>query len=347
MSDLIKLKIGFYLKWPKGMFNSKGWNVIGDELLADSMVKALNTFPNISADLYAPNFLPDSRLDFMIYLNDNEPEKEFAKFHVLYMQNAYEEGSEIILKKNQEIGFDGYVFISNKLLGIHKMSGRDGLFLPFGVDTSLFYPREKCLKYKFDIAYVGNDIKGEERTMNYLYPAVKYNFGLFGNWDFSPQKPEFIIRKKIWLSFFSYLKQSSEYKKALNAIPLYKIKFSEISKGKIPQEDVPILYSSAKINLNCTHQDCVDWDVITLRTMEVLACKGFVISDRVSVAEKILKDCMVFTDGNNDLECKIDYYLTHEKERNEIAEIGYNYVVNNATVQARMKELIVFLEGIK
>ncbi len=130
------------------------------------------------------------------------------------------------------------------------------------------------------------------------------------------------------------------------SIPEYKYVMSKLSMGKIPQEDVPVLYSSAKINLNCTAQDCVDWDVITLRTYEVLACQGFLITDRTPVAEQTMDDCMVFTDGGQDLAEKIDFYLSHEQEKNLIARKGYEYVIRHATIQQRMKELVDYLNVI-
>ena len=320
------MKIGFCIKWPKGSLNSKT-NVIGDELLAESMCRALLKNSNVDfCKLYAPNGLPDQKLDVMIYLNDNKPNHNWASIHVLYLQNGYGEGSENILRKLQQFDYNGYAFISERLLEIHKKDGYNGIFLPFGVDTNVFYLREREPKFTFDVAYVGNDIKGEYRTNKYLLPASKFDFGLFGNWKI-PRSRFFIWRN--W-------KKKPEYRKI----------FETISRGKIPQEKVPVLYSSVRINLNCTIQDCVDWDVITLRTYEVLACKGFLITDKIPVAEKTMKGCMVFTDGGEYLVEKIEYYLDHEKERQRIAQQGYDYVIKHATIDARMNELVKYLEEI-
>ena len=110
--------------------------------------------------------------------------------------------------------------------------------------------------------------------------------------------------------------------------------------GKIPQDNVPILYSSAKINLNNTIKSCIEWDVITLRTYEVLACKGFLISDTVPAAKRTMQDCLVFTEGEEDLTEKIKYYLAHSKKREEIAQNGYDYVVKNCSIDARSVELM-------
>jgi spore maturation protein CgeB len=319
------MKIGFYIRWPKQSLNSSG-NVLGDELYADSMCRALVSAGLVDeAELYAPNHLPASKLDVMIYLNDTPSQAEWASRHVLYVQNAYGEGSDNRLREFHGFGYDGYAFISHKLLELHRRAGYEGIFLPFGVDVSCFYPRPIEQRYSFDVAYVGNDIKGEQRTAQYLLPATKFNFGLFGNWPVRP-----FHRRKIWKNFEHY--------------PRYKSAFHKITRGRIPQEDVPILYSSAAINLNCTAQDCVDWDVITLRTLEVLACRGFLITDRVPSAERTMGDCMVFTDGGQDLIDKIAYYLEHATERHAIAAAGYEYVKKSGSIDARMGELAGYLE---
>jgi spore maturation protein CgeB len=313
------VKIGFYIQWPKGSLMTKG-NVIGDELHAESMCKALRCLGIESCELYAPNHLPEERLDVMVYLNDTPPRKEWAAKHVLYMQNAFGEGSDNALVRLRELGFDGYAFISKKLLELHKNLGFRGIWLPFGVDTDIFHPAQAGEQYAHDVAYVGNDIKGKERTLLYLVPATGFDFGLYGNWSLHWRR-----RIKFW-----------------HTLP-YQWKFSRISKGKIPQEDVPLLYSRSKINLNCAIQDCIDWDVITLRTFEVLACKGFLITDRVPSAETELTDSVVFTDGGKDLEDKIRYYLAKPDEREKVAKKGYEYVMNNATSVKRMKTFLSYL----
>lgn len=325
------MEIGFYLKWPIGMQNVPGWNIIGDELYATSLCTYLNNRSDItSARLFGPNHLPERPLDVMIYLNDSEPNKTFAKNNVLYLQNIYGNNSYNVLKSLREHQYDGYMFISQHLTELHNNDGYSGIYLPFGVDTNLFSPRNHNPKFDFEISYVGNDIKGEERTTRYLMPATKYYFGLFGNWAI-PQLP--IIER---LNFLKQKKKVPEYRKVL----------ATISKGKIPQEEVPTLYSSSKINLNFSHQDCVDWDITTLRTFEVLACKGFLISDVVPNAKKDLVGCMVFTDGNEDLTQKISYYLEHNDERKKIAETGYNYVISNCTMESRVITLMGYIQSL-
>lgn len=314
------LKIGFYVKWAKNSLTAQHGNVVGDELYGEAMCRVLRQMPEIAeAELYAPNYLPKEKLDIMIYLNDNPIIPFWADKHVLYMQNGYSGNSANQLKQFHSLGYDAYVFIAKGLLKLHRKNSRKpGLFLPFGVDTKVFYPRPYDERLKCEVAYVGNDIKGKERTTRFICPALNFDFALYGNWKL--QYPN-----EVWKN------------------EPYQIHLAEKSRGKIPQEYVPVLYSTAQVNINCTLQDCIDWDVITLRTFEVLACKGFLISDGSPAAIKNLSGCVVFTDGGQDMYDKIKYYLQHPEERLSYIEKGYNYVLKNATIEARMKELMRFL----
>jgi len=321
------MKIGFYTQWNK---NSPRNFFIGDHLYVESMCTELNKNKEISsAELYAPDYLPNEKLDFMIHINDNPPLKEFAEKNILYLQGSYHPGSDRVFRKLKKNNYDGYAFVSNKLFNIHKSRGGEGIFLPFGVNLNFFYPREKDPNLEFEVAYIGNNIKGEYRTNKYLLPAADFNFGLFGNWNFS-KKQKLKYALMIWKPF-----------------PAYYDKFREISRGKIPQDKVPFLYSSSKINLNCTAQDSVEWDLITGRICEILACRGFAISDRTPIAEELLKGGIVFTDGGEDLKSKIKYYLKNESEREKIANIGYNHIIKNFSMKKRIEDLLRYLRSLK
>jgi spore maturation protein CgeB len=322
------MHIGFYLKWPKYSLNSNETNVLGDELWGESLCRSIKRLnKNIECEVYAPNFLPEKKLDYLIYLNDTAPIEKIANKHILYLQNGYGTEANELVKKSIELDYDAYVFFSRKLQSIFEsyLTPKRSLFLPFGVDTSFFYPREYDERYGFECAYVGNDIKGEDATMKYLYPATQFKFGLYGNWELKWH------RKYFWKNF--------------QKLPIYKKAFSKISRGKIPQDEVPVLYSSSAINLNCTLPACIEWDVISLRIYEVLACKGFLITDEIPFAKQYMKDYLVFTTGGSDLVEKIKYYLNNKKLRDEIAESGYRYVIENASIDSRAKTLIDFIEG--
>jgi spore maturation protein CgeB len=261
----------------------------------------------------------------MVYMNDNAPRTEWAAKSLLYLQNAYGEGCDLKLAELRNHGYDGYAFISQRLLDMHQSEGYRGIFLPFGVDVEAFSPQPVDPALAFEVAYVGNDIKGTERSEAYLEPAADFAFGLFGNWHLP--RPRFRLWKN-WL------------------LPSYKKRFQRLSRGKIPQERVPVLYGSSKINLNCTTQDCVDWDVITLRTLEVLACDGFLISDRVPAAQHLLSDYVVFTDGHDQLRAQIRHYLVNNDERQRMARAGGEFVRRNFSIKATANKLLKYLQEI-
>ncbi|BBB90077.1 MAG TPA: glycosyltransferase [Methylomusa anaerophila] len=306
------MHIGFVIKWPKNAIRQ----VIGEELYAESLCRELRQMPGVrSAQLYYPNLMPAAKIDIMIHLNESLP-GPFARKHVLYLQNFFQQGSDVVLGYLQKKGYDGFAFFSQRLYDLHRQAGYGGIFLPLAADTTIFKPREKNPRYDYDVVYVGNDIKGEERTMRYIYPAAaKYNFGLFGNWW--PYPPNG-----------------------------YRDLFAKLSQGSISREESAVLYSSAKIALNYTAEDSIYWDAMNLRFFEVLACKGFLISDKVPSAQRELKGCAVFTDGGEDLIAQIEYYLSRPKEKDEIAANGYQYILQHATVQARAKQLHNYLQQI-
>lgn len=319
------MKIGFYIKWELNSINTKVGNVLGDELWAQSIVAEFKkNHLDFDVDIYGLNKFPNQKLDVLIYMNDTEPMEKYSKKHILYIQNGYNDNFNTI-NRLLSSGYDGFISFSNSLNKYLKDQKNisTSIYLPFGVNTDIFKPVTIDEKYTFECSYVGNDIKGRERTERYLMPAVKYNFGLYGNWDYK------FLSKHTLRNYFK--------------IPSYKKKMSKLSNGKISQELLPVLYSSSRINLNVTLQSCVDLDVVTLRTYEVLGCKGFLISDKVDFAVKNMEGCLVFNDGNKDLNDKIEYYLSRDKERKEIANNGYYYVMENATIEKIVEKLKRFI----
>jgi len=311
------MKIGFFSKWniQKGKF-------VGDHLYAGYLCKNLVKIEGVdSAELFAPNKMPSEKLDFMIYLNDTIMIERLAKKHILYLQNGYTK-EETIKKLKQLRGFDLYLFVSEKSKEISEKMGYNSEMLTFGVETSVFYPRNFNNKYSFDVTYVGNDIKGPEITKKFILPAKLFNFGLFGDWNFS---------KKVLFRYLYFF------------VPKYKKILKKISRGKISSENISILYSSSKVNLNCTNQGFVEMDSFTARPLEILACKGFLITDDIPYLRKIIGDGAVYSTGGRDLIEKIKYYLKHEDERKKIAEKGYNRVIKNETVEVKAGQLLKYL----
>jgi spore maturation protein CgeB len=308
------VKIGFYLKWDIDHMYQNGW-IIGEAYYFRSVCNELSKLPGVEfARQYDLVTRPDTQLDVMIYVNDTEPIPSLAKKNVLYLQNGFGEGMDTILERLRPLGYDGYIFISKKLLSLHESQGYHGIYLPFGADLTKFCPKEADASYNYDVVFVGNDIKGHGRTMRYLSPMFNYNFGLFGMWGDGD-------------SFCQKI-------------------FSRICKGRLDYDKVPLLYSNAKISLNFTFPDQVNWGAMTDRPFQIMACKGFLISDYVPGFEDELRGCMIVTNGGLDIINKIDYYLSRTKERQEIADNGYQYVIKHASIQSRVGKLYNYLREI-
>lgn len=310
------MKIGFSYMWPLGSWKSQRKQFLGDELYGRSLRKELLKSPEVTyCELF--NQEPPFPLDIVVYWNDTPPNPKFARKSILYFQNSWPEGSDKKLKEFHQRNYDGFIFMSKKLLGFHEKLGYSGIYLSSAADAELMRPVKPVKKYMFEVAYVGSDIKGRERTMKYIYPAVKFNFGLYGNWN-----------RKLWFIY------------------KYRRIFRKISCGRLPLEDTPLLYSSAKIILNCTAADHAQWDTLTGRIYDVLACNGFLISDFAPGTEKEIGECMIVSKGGLDLGRKIEYYLDHGKERKKIASRGREAILKGHTMKDRAKTMLEYFKKI-
>jgi spore maturation protein CgeB len=116
--------------------------------------------------------------------------------------------------------------------------------------------------------------------------------------------------------------------------------------GKLPIEDEAILYSSSSICLNAHMEEHRRHDSINYRVFCILACGGFVITDRVDALERDFADSVVFTDGFDDLRQKIDFYLTSREETVSYREAGMDKVLTKHTYRQRANDLVVWLDQI-
>lgn len=343
------MSIGFYTKFPKGSLFNQNSIVYGDELYAESLCRALRDIPGVEhAKLYAPNDMPDKMVDCMIYLNDNKPLESASRCRVLYLQNPYFEGSLVALKRIRKYGYDGELYVSQKLLKLQKNVVKHAAWLPFSVDTNVYYPRQTNIKLAFQVSYIGNDYKELDRTKQFLLPALRFNFGLYGKWGdaglyqlFGRQIPALAwlrTKYRIWKAKRTVAHLS--WQELLNRSDL----LYRIARGKIPQEDVPSLYSSSEINLNYTAKDHIVWQVLTLRSLEIMACGGFLLTDAdFLMKDNKFKNCLIVSKGGKELEKQVKYYLDNSKERQQIANRGHELVKKHYSSSIASERLVRFI----
>jgi len=90
---------------------------------------------------------------------------------------------------------------------------------------------------------------------------------------------------------------------------------------------------------------------LSMRYTETLACGGFLLADKPADTIGLKhKEHLVFYDGMNDFQKKVRYYLSHDKERNEIANNGMQYVRKYHSCKVRVRQITDFIKertGIK
>lgn len=112
-------------------------------------------------------------------------------------------------------------------------------------------------------------------------------------------------------------------------------------------KEMPQIFNQSKINLNITSKSIQSG--VPLRVFDIMACGGFVISNyQIELAELFENGKeVVMYESIPDLMNKIEYYLTHDEEREEIARNGYKKVQEQYRYEHCLKRIvdIVFDRG--
>lgn len=105
-------------------------------------------------------------------------------------------------------------------------------------------------------------------------------------------------------------------------------------------QEAPIIYKCSKINLNITLKSIVTG--MPLRVMDIMGCRGFLISNyQEDFLEFFEPDVdFVYYQDYEDLQRKVEYYLTHDREREEIAQNGYDKVKESHTYKNRVTTIL-------
>lgn len=110
-------------------------------------------------------------------------------------------------------------------------------------------------------------------------------------------------------------------------------------------EEAPLIYRNSKINLNITLKSILTG--IPLRSFEIMGNKGFLLSNYQEDYGEFFcaGEDYEYYRNYEDLGDKVEYYLAHEKERNEVAENGYQKVKTNHTYRNRVDTILDILYG--
>ena len=191
-------------------------------------------------------------------------------------------------------------------------------WLPFACDQDLQHlqtyndQREVLSK---DVVFVGSHYSSREHTLSKL-KLDDYDLGIWGSgWD----------------------KVSADS-------PLNKL----IQKTHTKPEEWIRLYNQSKIILVNHYQENKEIPVYQAspKIYEALACGGFVICDNQKDVRTLFIDGehLVIVKNIEELNEKIDYYLTHDIERQMISENGRKEVLSKHTYTHRIKKLLETLQ---
>lgn len=122
---------------------------------------------------------------------------------------------------------------------------------------------------------------------------------------------------------------------------------NEYIKGEfISNDELHKYYSSCKILLNDHLESMKDFDYLSNRLFDALACGTLIISDKVP-SINLFEGAVITYDGVEDLNKKIEFYLDNDEERRLRAAHGRKIVLENHTFEKRVEQILDCLKDIK
>ena len=106
------------------------------------------------------------------------------------------------------------------------------------------------------------------------------------------------------------------------------------------QKGMPRVFRQSKINLNITTRSITSG--LSQRVWDVLACKGFLLTNYQPEIELYFKDGIHLATYSSQEEMldKIRFYLSHDDERKKIAQKGYDEMNQNGSIVNRVIAII-------
>lgn len=106
--------------------------------------------------------------------------------------------------------------------------------------------------------------------------------------------------------------------------------------------EMPYIFKQSKINLNITRRGIKSG--VPLRAIDIMGCGGFLISNYQAdfLDYFVPGGDFVCYESKEDLIQKVDYYLSHEKERQAIAKSGHEKVAAGHTYRHRVRQMLDF-----
>lgn len=187
-------------------------------------------------------------------------------------------------------------------------------YVPLTAGNKIFRNEPISMKKKYDISFVGL-VAGSSKRLKVLNAVANHG-----------------KRKNYKMIFYGHFWHNSYWLKDRIGAFLFKQKYPALYSYVINKRITPLecadLYQKTKINLNIHVEHHTGFNC---RTFEILEGRNFELTDeQVGLSPSFENNHdLVFYHDINELLQSIDYYLEHEKERENIAHNGQNFVKMN------------------
>lgn len=296
----------------------------------DKLLNILDDRATVSLPFEILDFSPD----LVLHIVGRIPERVMKAIKKLKTKTAIwflDDPQEIDVTSKEGTWYDFVYTVESACVAAHKKAE----FLPLGCFPEIYKPMEVEEKYKSDICFIGVPFPRRVEFFDEMADFLKgYNVKIIGGGPTigSVQDP--------WL-----------WKRKLKRLDvLEKFIVDEI----VFPEEAAKYFNGAKINLNIHRrsQDSrfahgnsqnIQPESVSGRTFDLAGCGAFQLIDNlrsnVSKHFEIGKEIVVF-ENNDDFKEKIKYYLSHDKERKQIAEAANKKVVSEHTYEKRLEKIL-------
>lgn len=207
-----------------------------------------------------------------------------------------------------------FIFDRSHFASLAQAGASQVFFLPCACDAQVFRPMRLAAtdqtRYRCDVAFVAVYYPVRGRVVQHL---AGLDVAIWGaHWDDSDaQRILKCLGSNTWRSKFA------DHSTAVR------------------------IYNAATICLNVHHTQ-THWGGLNMRTFEVAACGGFLLTDRVVGMEELFVpgEEIAYYESLDQVRSQVDYYLAHPAERGQIAQRGRERILRQHTYAHRIETII-------
>ncbi|MEK7093762.1 MAG: glycosyltransferase, partial [Patescibacteria group bacterium] len=215
------------------------------------------------------------------------------------------------------------------MAGFEALVGRPAILIPLAANSKIHFPVSPDTRYAADISFIGARLKTKEHIFrNVLLPLrKKYRVDIYG--------PGWTTKDKILRALSGFGRRTKLFGLA---------DWANQKRISVPLELERVIYSSSKICLNIHeyYPEGHSKNLSNEREFKIPACGGFQISDAVLGLERFFipdKEIVISRDAS-ELISKIEYYVSHDAEREAVRKAGIERAVRFHTYDARVVQIM-------